>query len=293
VLYAPGTGTESVFARILEAEHPGEVWSTLEGDVAPTRDNNPFFFHTLRLRNLGQALASAGEWRKTNLGTFVLFALLAIATVLAAAFILGPLALVRGRLQGVDTTSKLRWLLYFACLGVGFIVIEVAMVQKSILFLGHPVYALAVVLFALLVFSGFGSHLSGRFREEDLRRTLGWLLASVAGLVLAYVLVLSPIFYALVHLPREARIACTVALLAPLGIVMGMPMPTAIRLLAREMPELIPWGWGVNGAASVMGSIAALAIAVTTGFNHALLAGGGLYLVALALAGSAGRRAAV
>jgi len=172
-------------------------------------------------------------------------------------------------------------------------VIEVAMVQKSILFLGHPVYSLAVVLFALLVFSGLGSQLSGRFREAELRRTLGWLLAAVAGLVLVYVLVLSPIFYALVQLPRAARIACTVALLAPLGIVMGTPMPTAIRVLAREMPELIPWGWGVNGAASVMGSIAALAIAVVTGFNQALLVGGGLYLVAMLLVSSTGRRAAV
>jgi hypothetical protein len=259
------------------------VWRALESDVAPTRDDNPFFFHTVRVRHLIDVLASAGEWRKTNLGTFVLLSLCGLSVLLSIGFILVPLLLVRGRLRGLGTRATLAWLFYFACLGAGFIMIEVTLVQKTILFLGHPVYALTVVLFSLLIASGIGSRWSGRFPAEQLPRLLPQLLGVVAALVVAYVLALSPILERLAQLEQPSRIAVAVALLAPLGLAMGMPMPTAIRILARAAPEIIPWGWGVNGAASVMGSVAALTIALLTSFSHALLVGAALYVAALAL----------
>jgi hypothetical protein len=94
-----------------------------------------------------------------------------------------------------------------------------------------------------------------------------------------------------VHLAQPLRIAVAVLALAPLGLAMGMPMPTAIRILAEQAPELIPWGWGVNGAASVMGSVAALTIALLSGFTYALLAAAALYVAALCLTLRAGRPA--
>src|SRR5262245_40330042 len=182
-------------------------------------------------------------------------------------------------------------LLYFACLGAGFIIVEVAMIQKFILFLGHPVYALAVVLFSLLTFSAIGSYLSGRLEEDRLPNTLTKLLLLLVALVLVYIVVLPPIFYGLVHLALPIRIAIAVVLMAPLALVMGMPMPTGIRILARSAPEIIPWAWGVNGATSVMGSVGALVIAILTGFNQALVVGSTLYLLAI-LFGRGGRRVA-
>jgi hypothetical protein len=283
VLYSPQSRTGNTFERLAQAVDPAEVWDGLTSDVAPTRDDSPFFFHTLRLRHLTDALQTDGEWRKTNLGTFVLVSLLALSVALSTALIFVPLLLVRGRLRSLDTRSTVAWLLYFACLGAGFIIVEVILVQKSILFLGHPVYALTVVLFSLLIFSGIGSRLSGRFREDDLPQTLERLLGCVAGLIFFYVFVLGPIFHGLAHWEQPARIFVAAAVLAPLGLVMGMPMPTAIRLLARQAPEIIPWGWGVNGAASVLGSVAALAIALLTSFSHALLVAAVLYVVAATL----------
>jgi hypothetical protein len=282
VLYSPTRRPRHDFALLAETEDLDAVWSATESDIAPPTDNRPFFFNSVRLRNLGAAAGSVGEWRKTNLGTFVLFSLLGITTVLTAVLILGPLAVARGRVLAVGTGTKLACLLYFASLGAGFIMLEVALVQKCILFLGHPVYSLAVVLFALLGFSGVGSLLSGRFPDGRLRRVLPRLLAGLAALVVVYVLVLSPAFYALVQLARPYRIAITVALLAPLGLAMGMPMPVGVRVLAGESPELVPWAWGVNGAASVMGSAAALVVALLAGFDQAMLAGAALYLLALA-----------
>jgi hypothetical protein len=96
-----------------------------------------------------------------------------------------------------------------------------------------------------------------------------------------YILLLPPIFYGLVWLPHPARIVIAVVLMAPLAMVMGMPMPIGIKLLSKRVPEIIPWAWGVNGAMSVMGSVSALVIAILTGFNQALLVGATLYLLAI------------
>lgn len=281
VLYTPATRPANDFTRLIEAPDPTRVWRTFENDVSPTRDDNPFFFHTTRLRSLRKALAAPAEWRKTNLGSFVLVSLLILTSVLTLAFILGPLALARGRLLRRDAATHAA-LLYFACLGAGFMLVEVVLVQKCLLFLGYPVYSLAVVLFSLLVFSALGSAATRRLGGDRLGARLRGLLALVAALVVAAVLTLSPLFSALASLPRPARIALTILLLAPLGLAMGTPMPAGIRLLAGRRAELIPWAWGVNGAASVFGSVAALGLALGVGFNAALLVGAGLYLLALA-----------
>ena len=281
LLYTPSVRPQNVFTRMIEAADPAEVWDSFETNVEPTWDNNPFYFNSIRLSNLGRALKGAHEWQKTNLGTFVLFALLAITTILVASFILLPLAVVRRRRLANNSKGRLAYLLYFACLGAGFIIVEVAMIQKFILFLGHPVYALAVVLFSLLTFSAIGSYITGRFNEEELPRTLPKVLVTLVTLVFVYILVLPPIFYGLVHLAHPIRVVIAVILMAPLAVVMGMPMPIGIRLLAARAPEIIPWAWGVNGATSVMGSVAALVIAILTGFNQALIIGAALYLAAI------------
>lgn len=282
VIYTPLTRPANVFTQLSEAEDPASVWNSFETNVEPSRDNNPFFFNSIRFANLMRVFEIGGEWQKTNLGTFVLFALFGITAALVLLFIIVPLLLVRGRAFAEGTTaSKFSYLLYFACLGAGFITVEVAMIQKFILFLGHPVYSLAVVLFSLLTFSALGSYLSGRFSEERLKPTVMKLLVVLVALVFVYILVLPPIFYGLVHLAREIRILIAVVLMAPLAVLMGMPMPIGIRLLARNAPEIIPWAWGVNGATSVMGSVGALVIAILTGFNQALVVGAALYLVAV------------
>lgn len=282
LLFTPLTRPSNLFTQMIEAPDPAELWASFETNVEPTRDNNPFFFNSVRFANLWRVIeGTTGEWQKTNLGSSILFALLGITSVLVLLFIIGPLVVVRRRALSTGTGTKLSYLLYFACLGAGFIIVEVAMIQKFILFLGHPVYSLAVVLFSVLAFSAIGSYLSGRVSEERLTPALMKLLVSLVLLVVVYIIVLPPIFYGLVGLAREIRIVLAVVLMAPLAMVMGMPMPLGIRLLAGSVPEIIPWAWGVNGATSVMGSVAALVIAILTGFSQALLVGAGVYLLAM------------
>ncbi|HEV8487345.1 MAG TPA: hypothetical protein VGV87_27600 [Blastocatellia bacterium] len=285
LLYTPLTRPDTVFTNLIETDNPTRLWNAFVTNIEPTRDNNPFFFNSLRISNLSQAIKGRGEWQKTNLGTFVLFLLLGITTVLVLLFIVGPLVLTRRRAFSSASTNRMSYLLYFGCLGAGFIIVEVAMIQKFILFLGHPVYALAVVLFSLLTFSAIGSYLSGRLSEDRLPGSLNKILLLLIALVIVYIVVVPPIFYGLVQLALGIRIAIAVVLMAPLAMVMGMPMPSGIRLLAKSAPEIIPWAWGVNGATSVMGSVAALVIAILTGFNEALLIGSSLYLLAILFAG--------
>jgi hypothetical protein len=280
LLYVPSSPPDNIFTRVIQSPEPAAVWESLEENVAPTSDNNPFFFNSIRLSRLATAFHGVEEWHKTNLGTVILLALLVITSIMVLLFILGPLAIVRRDTFATAKSAKLRYLSYFAFLGAGFIIIEVAMIQKFILFLGHPVYSLTVVLFSLLTFSGLGSFISGRFDEARLPHTLVRIVGLLVGVILLYIVLLSPIFYGLVQLPRPARIIIAVALMAPLAILMGMPMPTGIRILRRQAPEIIPWAWGINGAASVTGSVGALVIALVTGFNQALIVGSGLYLAA-------------
>ena len=165
-LYTPLHRPPGDLTRLLEAPDPATVWDRLESDVRPTRDNSPFFFHSLRLRNLGRALGGSGEWRKTNLGTFVLAVLVVITLLVTLVFIFGPLLLTRSRVASAPGRRTLPWLAFFFSLGAGFILVEVALIQKFILFLGHPAQALSVVLFALLAWSGLGSRLSGQLVES-------------------------------------------------------------------------------------------------------------------------------
>ena len=281
ILYTPRTRPPGDLTRLVTARDPAAVWRTFPSDISPTTDDSPFFFQTVRPGNVFSKRWTRGEWRRTNLGTLVLFGLVGITAFVVVAFILGPLLLARGRLGPAGRGSRLGFLLYFACLGAGFIVVEVVLIQKCVLFLGHPAYALTVVLFAILFWSGVGSLLSGRLPDDGLERRLRWVLLGVVGLVGVVVLGLSTVFYALVHLAAPWRVLVTVVVLCPLGLALGMPMPTGIRLLHARAPELIPWAWGVNGAASVLGSVGAVALAMATGFDLALLVGAGLYLAGL------------
>jgi hypothetical protein len=278
VLYSPRTRPDNDLTRLVLAPDPAAVWTTFVSDISPPTDDRPFFFQSARPDQIFSKRWTRGEWRRTNLGMLVLFGLVGISAVMVLLFILGPLVLARRRLAG--TRGRVGFLLYFAALGAGFIAVEVVLIQKCVLFLGHPAYALTVVLFAVLLWSALGSLGAGRFPDAGLPRTLRRVLLTVAALVALQVLLLPPVFYGLVHLETPWRVLITVVVLGPLGLALGMPMPTGIRLLAARGPELIPWAWGVNGAASVLGSVGAIAFAMQWGFDLTLLGAAFVYLLA-------------
>jgi hypothetical protein len=279
VLYTPLTRPENPFTRLITANDPQRFYRDYAYDVTPPHDNSPFFFHTVRLRQLWGSLFLSWESKKTNVGLLVLFAVFLAALALVFLFLLFPLFWFRkeafSRRQAGPTVG------YFVCLGLGFILIEMTLVQKFILFLGRPVYALSIVLFSTLLFSGLGSYCSARLSNQRLHRNIAIVCLLIAALTFAYLLVLPFFLYHLVGLTIVSKALLVIAFLAPLGFVMGMPMPLGIGWLRQTSPAVIPWAWGVNGSASVLGSILTMMIAVNFGFNQALIVAIGLYITAI------------
>ena len=169
-------------------------------------------------------------------------------------------------------------LLYFIAIGLGYILVEIAFIQRFVLFLGHPTYALTVVIFLMLLSSGAGSLLSRRLLLDPLRVRLP--LAMVIVLLLAYVWALPPVLRGLVGLPFLLKLILSGAALVPLGLAMGMPFPSGLRALDGHAIE---WAWALNAASSVLGSVLAMVIAIQFGLNLTLACGAVAYFLALAL----------
>jgi hypothetical protein len=270
---------ELLAAEDLDAHVRGQV-----NDVSAPTDDRPFFFNSLRPANIPEIFEGNPEWLKTNLGTAVALALQVISIVLVAAFIIVPLMLSGRSALGPRPRERAAALGFFAAIGGGFILIEIALVQRCTLLLGRPVYTLAVVLFSLLLFSGIGSFLTRRISEDRLAVRLRFTLMALVALAAAAAFGSAPLIRTLVALPLAIRVICAVAMIAPMALVMGMPMPIGIRMLSRSDEQAIPWAWGLNGATSVTGSIAAVVIAMFAGFSVAMLTGAALYGAALLLA---------
>lgn len=159
------------------------------------------------------------------------------------------------------------YLFYFACLGLGFMLVEIPLIQKFILFLGQPLYAIAVILSSLLIFSGIGSLMAGRFSAQATRNRLCMVIIILCVFLVSYLYGLPAMFGALLGSPGFIRVISSILVIAPLGAIMGMALPLGIRLLEQDAPDMIPWVWGVNGACSVMGSIIAWGLSLNFGYN--------------------------
>ncbi len=247
-------------------------------DIAPVTDERPFFFHFFKWDRLGETYESlGGKWQPLIEGGYLVPIVFVQALLLSLVFIFLPIRRFRG-----DSGVACRWrlLAYFLCLGLGYMFIEIALIQRSILFLGHPVHAVSVILFSLLVSSGVGSYLSGGLKLRG-GRVLAPIIISVCLLASAYPLLLRSMFLALLDRPISIRILSLLLLVAPLGFVMGMPFPMGVRLLNELGAELIPWAWAVNGCASVLGSILPVIIALSFGFSAVVFLASFTYLVGL------------
>jgi hypothetical protein len=285
-LYVPSQPGQNLFSALIAANDPYGFARSYAYNVTPVTDNAPFFFFTLKA---GQILGEQGQrhgidW-KVNLGVLVLLLVLVISIVAVVAFLILPLALTGGNRR--HSTLPL---MYFVAVGLGYILVEIAFIQRFVLFLGHPTYALTVVIFLLLLSSGAGS-LSSRLWLP--RAEMVWIpLLLVIVTLLADVFFLPSRLAPLVGISFQYRLLVSGVLLIPLGFVMGMPFPTGLRALAasrrgefsanQSSPDNgVEWAWSMNAAASVLGSVLAMVIAIQFGLTVTLACGAAAYLVAL------------
>ena len=260
---------------------PETFFDSYKFDIRPVTDDRPFFFHSFKWRSLPELLAfdsRAGlplvEW-----GYLVLVATVVQALAAGGILILLPLRVVRRHGQG---RASGRVVIYFAALGMAFMLLEIALIQRFTLYLGHPLYSIAVVLAAFLVFAGLGSRLtrsmhSGHRQWHNAPRHMTGLIVGLGAL---YLVSLPRLLGATIFFPILVKIALTLLILAPLGLLLGMPFPLGLARAAERRAIWIPWAWGINGSASVVGAAAAPLIAVHFGFSMVVLAGLLAYAVA-------------
>jgi len=259
------------YVELVETQNRAAWYRDHPFDVEPPTDDRPFFGHFFRWTQIGDVLAIAGHtWQPFGgAGYLVLLILLALAVVAAGMLILAPVAALRERQEPLGAT-----LVYFALLGLGYLFVEIPLMQRFILFVGHPAYAMAVVLFAILLFSGAGSAISHQL-------PLVPVLALLPVLVGIYALGLPTLFEVTLAAQAWVRVIVTVVMLAPLGFLMGIPLPKGMSRLEKKSPDLIAWAWGVNGALSVIASILAALLALSLGFAVVLILGAVCYAVAM------------
>jgi len=267
--------------KLLDPSIREELYDSYLFQIEPVTDDRPFFYNFLKLNNLNLTYKALGKrWPPLLQGEFLVPLLFIQAILIAFVLIFLPLTALRKR--KVRHQGKLwKIFLYFGLIGTAFMFVEITLIQKFILFLGHPLYSIAIIIFSLLFSAGVGSYLSKRILGYSLVKNLKKSLCLCAGLIFLYVLLLPLFFNACLGILLPLKILLTFLVIFPLGILMGFPFPTGIRLLMKTDQATIPWAWATNAFSSVVNSILALMIAFWAGYNLVLSMAAGAYLLTL------------
>lgn len=248
--------------------------------VRPVSDNRPFFSNFFKPSKIKATFTTFGKkWLPFLQGEFLVPLLFIQAIGVAFVLILLPVFLQRDRTR-VKTRELRKIFLYFGLIGMSFMFVEITLIQKFILFLGHPLYSIALIIFALLFSSGIGSLLSKKLLGVNPKRNVMFALLLLSFLILVYSKVSPLLLKTLIGSELLSRMLFTFAMIFPLGFLMGFPFPTGIRLLERTERRIIPWAWATNAYSSVVNSIAALMIAFLGGYDNVLVLAAVGYLIA-------------
>jgi hypothetical protein len=263
-------------------------------NLNPATDDRPYFDSFFRWTSLPEqiALHRGAGYPLAERGYLLLVATLLQATPIALLLIVAPLPFLRRRTTG---GGRARTLVYFVVLGLAFLFIEIAFIQRFTLFLGHPLYAVAVVLATFLIFAGLGAAASKTVSRAAAKRTTvapaALAAAAIAALALVSIATLPGWLGATLALPAPAKALLSIAFIAPLAFMMGLPFPLGLAALSARDPALVPWAWGVNGCASVLSPVLATLLAIHFGFAAVVGLAAALYALAALASGTGGRLA--
>ncbi|MBU1854875.1 MAG: hypothetical protein KKF89_04090 [Nanoarchaeota archaeon] len=240
-------------------------------NVRPVTDDKPFYFNFFKVSKINELYKIIGQkWNPFFDSGFLLFFILIQALILSIIFILLPLKLF------IRTKNRIRKkpIVYFFAIGLGYLFIQIVLIQKFILFLGHIVFSSSTILFSMLLFSGLGALYSQRYKIVNLNK----IMFTIFILTIIYALLLNVIINYLISLSLILKMVLTALIISPMSFLMGFPFPSGIRIIKKE---LIPLAWAVNGSASVLSPILAVMIALFLGYNFVLLLAGVVYLFSL------------
>ena len=273
----------NLFRAYLDASNDGTLDAALAEnksfDFTPSTDDRPFFLQMFRIEwpSLGTIFAPIALENPMAWSVAHYVGITARIAVIGLLLIVGPLFVFRRRHLRLGATAPLA--LYFFAIGTGYMFVEIGLMQRFSLFLGHPNFSISTVLFSLLVFSGIGSLVSSKW-QVPLQKKLTVAFGVIAFFVFVLALGSADIFDVFLDLPIAARVLITVLMLAPVGFFMGMPLPGVLQVAEQHYPEFSPWALGVNGFASVFGSLATVPLSIAIGFSATFLLGAACYALA-------------
>jgi len=292
-LYTPRirNTVDNVYTRLMRDDTREEVIRDAPFHLEAPTDDKPFIEHFWRVSSIWDP--SVNEkirdpfWQAAALNSFLtgqvtysdlsLYVILGEALLLSSIFIIFPLFKLKR--SGVATSGSWRLLVYFFCLGLGFILVEISLIQKYILFIGYPVYAVAAIIFSLLIAAGAGSYYSSRFSNDPFR-ALRTVVMIVVVLMVLQVLLVPYLFRMFLSVSFAMRMALSVLFILPVGFFMGMPFPIGLSWTSKHYPNFVAWAWGINGYATVIGSVVSVILALNFGFRAVLMIAAGIYIIA-------------
>jgi hypothetical protein len=282
VLHAPGLTVDNPVHALITAPDLQQAVSSYPLNIAPPTDNQPFFFNfVLQGDLLSDTYNDNPAYRASTEANQVLIGVLLISALFTALFILAPMGLRRGRVLSVRENWS--YLLYFGALGVGFMLVAMPFIQRLSLYLGSPTYALAVVLFSLLLSGGIGSRTSHNVTADNAPYRLRWVLLGLVAVIPLQLMLLTPVLQWSQQWLLGLRISVAVLFIFPGGLLIGQPFPLGLKWIASHTEGIVPWLWAINGATSVVGSALAAILAVQWGFHVVSLTGLITYALALGL----------
>lgn len=302
LVYYPGIKTEEVnihnqfdeplyhnyTLQLLSSLKRKELYKNYLFQIKPVTDNRPFFFNFFRLDKIKATYNSLGQkWLPFLQGKFLIPLLLIQSTIIAFVLILLPLIVFRKmseRKKGVFP----KVFFYFSLIGMAFMFVEITLIQKFILFLGHPLHSISIIIFSLLISSGIGSYFSKKILGQNLEKNLRGIILLCVSIIILYLFLLPLLYKQFIGSALPFKIILTFFVIFPLGFFMGFPFPTGIRLLESRQKTLIPWAWATNAFSSVINAISALMIAFWGGYNLVLILAAGGYLLILPFLGFTG-----
>jgi hypothetical protein len=261
VVLSPRAAMDTTLSTIASGKNLDQFVAKFPMNISAPSDDNPFFFHLLRVGDtfgILDKLPERGPIRSNMMAVFILYILFIVVVLLTLICIVLPLVLTTKK---IDLQNSLPYFIYFSAIGLGFMLIEISLMQKLIIFLGHPTYSLSVVLFALLLSSSLGSYSTQK--TQSLSRLLMLLVALVVFEFLAPIVIRH-----FGSATTSVRIIISVLLLFPLGFFMGMAFPLGMKFASEKSTKLTPWLWGINGAMSVCASVLAVVIALNWGISR-------------------------
>ncbi|MGH8550247.1 MAG: SAM-dependent methyltransferase [Methylococcales bacterium] len=258
-------------SQALLSEHSSAFQREYKFNIEPATDDRPYFFDFFKWRSLPEIISALGSGGISLLesGYLILVLTLIQAIIVSMVLILLPLRLARNRSGDLPMKSlQSKVFAYFFSLGVAFMFLEIALIQKFVLFLHHPLYAVTAILTTLLIFAGIGSRWAQRFDSPKSRFVaVRYSTVAIISLGAAFMVALNSLVVELMTLSQPAKFLIAALLVAPLGFFMGIPFPLGLSAVAARTPALVPWAWGINGCASVISAILATLVAIQFGFT--------------------------